>query len=921
MDLTRRLANLITRHWLWVLVAWGVLLVAARLVAPPWDQVTEDGDFQYLPTECPSVAGQEVLETRFPNLFARSHMVVIVGRHEPPGSEIDLAAAYDVARRLTLIAGDSFVARAEQATGDERERLARTAFEHYGRALSLTQALYETRPSDAEDAPPWLVPNQPSPIARCLLARSWAMELAGDASQADELRETAVDLDPAIEQVTRPDATSGFPIEKVWTWRTEGIGSALMDLRDSVAIARLIVLHLDSEFLEVRNVELFQRVQGELDEVRAWVKLHSDDPPEIGISGSAAVGSDLLAASAEAVSNTEWTTIVFVTVILALVYRAPLMILVPLITIGVSLDVALRLLALATQVDVWTGWEWWGFAVFKTTRIFVVVILFGAGTDFCLFLIARTRENSAGDRDRRIAIAESLTQVGPAIMASALTTVLGLGMMAFAQFGKLQLSGPAIGIALLVSLAACLTLTPALLVGLSRWLFWPGKLPPEMDEGSSQLPPGLWSRLSGWVVAHPGKWLLGALVVLVPFAWHGWHQQSKVTYDLLAGLDAERPSRQGTDMLRSHFPIGESGPIVILAELPESTQAWGDGRLTPPAFTAAGELAVELEQLPHVQYVRSPEAPLGHRGSATGISQASIKSLDSIHALFAAPPVQNAASGDLGAVIRFDAVLDTDAFSPEATATIDQLLDRLKDKADSADSFWSQARFSVAGTSAAVHDLREVTVADSWRIEWLTVLAVYLVLVVILRHPITCAYMILSVVFSYLVTVGLADLAFSWAYGDNYVGLEWKVPLFLFVILVAVGEDYNVYLASRVFEEQRRHGPLLGLRLAMSRTGGIISSCGAIMAGTFVSMTSPAWHHALPAWLGPLKDWLTPSGGSLQGMIQMGVALTIGVLLDTFVVRPLLLPAYLAMVARFYPRPEHSRPSSSDDVATLEPPA
>jgi RND superfamily putative drug exporter len=150
---------------------------------------------------------------------------------------------------------------------------------------------------------------------------------------------------------------------------------------------------------------------------------------------------------------------------------------------------------------------------------------------------------------------------------------------------------------------------------------------------------------------------------------------------------------------------------------------------------------------------------------------------------------------------------------------------------------------------------------------------VFAILVVLLRQFILPVYLLLSVLFSYYTTLGVSFAVF-WALDPHeFTGIDWKVAIFLFTILIAVGEDYNIIMITRIGEEERAHGPLRGITEALDRTGPIISSCGIIMAGTFASLLA----------------------GSLTEMKQLGFALSFGVLLDTFVVRPVLVPAFLIL--------------------------
>ncbi len=134
------------------------------------------------------------------------------------------------------------------------------------------------------------------------------------------------------------------------------------------------------------------------------------------------------------------------------------------------------------------------------------------------------------------------------------------------------------------------------------------------------------------------------------------------------------------------------------------------------------------------------------------------------------------------------------------------------------DPAWKGARFELAGTTPGMFDLERITNSDRTRIQVLVLTAVYLVLLVLLRRPIDCTYLILTVLLSYWATIGLTQMFFEWLYGDSFHGLDWKVPIFLFVILIAIGQDYNIYLATRVYEEQAKLGKVNGLRHAVVQT-------------------------------------------------------------------------------------------------------
>jgi RND superfamily putative drug exporter len=652
----------------------------------------------------------------------------------------------------------------------------------------------------------------------------------------------------------------------------------------------LIQLSLATPYLAVQTRTTVDRAE---EVARAVLASAGPDAPQLYITGPAGIGRDLVRASAESLDHTTLATVTLVVVVLLLVYRSPLLALVPLVTIGVSVWVALSLLALVTLIP--------GVHLVNISQVFAVVILFGAGTDYCLFLISRYREELESGRPGPTALQRGVRAVGGALAASAGTVVCGLGLMGFAEFAKVRCAGPVIALGLAVGLAASLTLTPALLRLCGRAAFWPGRIQtrrrgdretrgltaPCLPVSSS---PGLsdfWDRVSRLVVARPGWVFAAALAVLVPFAGLGlW---VRPTFSPIGDLAPSSGSVQGLEAIRRHFNPGETGPLTVLLA---SDTDWD---------TAAGRALIRhlsrgFGHLDNVAEVRSLTQPLGRPlralsaagpapGLLTGLLQWSGPGGGFINPLKAAREHYLAARPE-GAgprhVTRLDVVLKSDPFAPESVETLETVETWLRDFLPERTAAIGPVRAEVYGVTVHTRDLATVIERDRLRVNGLVLGGIFLILLVLVRRLWLAGYLLATVLLSYYATLGLTAL-FAAAWGGKPLGeVEWRVPFFLFTILVAVGEDYNILMVTRVLQERKRHGGAEGVRRGLARTGGTITACGVIMAGTFATL--------MLAGLGTL--------------VQIGFALGVGVLLDTLLIRPFLVPAFLLLVWRATERPD-----------------
>ncbi|HEV7282354.1 MAG TPA: MMPL family transporter [Pirellulaceae bacterium] len=912
----RRLGEFVARYpWL-VVGAWVALAVGVWFAAPNWDAVAHDSDFDSLPEGLPSTKGEALLRQAFPGDRGRSSIALVFHRHGKELTAQDIYLIQDATADFLAGLGDrGFPAQNSKARGAAEASAPDSAIAYEDAVAAYRDAIaaLDGVIDQLADRPAQTAWEEDAVARRATLFRKLATlhRIAGNEEArrdiAIEARALGIDLKKET-PLERAAWAEKWELADVWSPAHSLYGSKLVSPKGD---ARLIVLQLSREFAATRNIELLDELEAFLGNLRSRAKERTEPGLDVAYTGTAAIGGEMLRSAAASIRQTELITIVMVIGFLAMIYRSPTLILAPLLTLGIALVVALATIAAVAAVWAVTLDSIFEYRIYATTRIFVVVILLGAGTDYCLFLIARYREAMQTSPTRREALVSAMGGVGGALVASAMTTILGLSTMLFSEFGKIASSGPTIAVSLAIGLFACLTLTPALLAILGPLAFWNG-LPRNLSrarlaqaEERTRLPTGdgfserFWGRVADAVLKRPALILFAAVAVFAPAFWNGLSQGDKTSYDITSQIDPSRPARQGLRIVERYFPVGRSSPITVIVKNSDADFLSPDGRR-------------ELERLasqlygPGVATVYSLADPMGQKSTEEGSDAESSggSSLFSAsawrrwtmrsHRLAEKAYVSGTQPGGHD-VTRFEVILALPPTSNEAIGTLGEMESRLQALTRQEGSFWDDATFAFAGATASLRDLKEVTRSDTFRIQILTVLAVYAVLFFLLWRPVVSAYMILSVLWSFFVTLGMTDWFFAWRYGDTYDGLDWKLPLFLFVILVAVGEDYNVYLAARVEEERKLRGSREGLRAAMIRTGGIVTSCGIIMAATFFSMTAADWLPTLVHIFPSLVKRFPELSSGLRSVTQMGFALSLGILIDTLLVRTVLLPAFLAI--------------------------
>jgi putative drug exporter of the RND superfamily len=503
-------------------------------------------------------------------------------------------------------------------------------------------------------------------------------------------------------------------------------------------------------------------------------------------------------------------TVLLVLVLLGAIYRSVLVALTPLIVVFFAYTVTQALVyALAKS----------GATVSSNSTSILIVLMFGVGTDYCLLLVSRYREELRRIDDKHDAMARALRRAGPAILASGLTVSLAMLTLALADNKNTSSLGPVAAIAVFTAMVAGLTLLPTMLTIFGRRGFWPRRSVVAYDpEHPSVGGQGAWRRFGDRVLQRPGMALVTTGVIFI--AGSLGLLAYKVDYSTTSFFKHSVEAVEGFDVLRTAFPAGTLAPTTVLVESPSG----------PVTAADISEVETRLRNVNGVAAARD-----------TGLRSTN------------------------GQIAEVDAILSKDPLDKSGLDVVPRMRDAVSDLPSSVTAL-------VGGTSAINYDVDQANQRDMEIIVPLALLVMAVILAILLQALVAPLVLLASVILSFGCTLGISILFIRHVVGD--AGFDSSIPLFAFIFLVALGIDYTIFLMARVREEARRHGTREGMLRAIAATGPVITSAGVILAGTFsVLMTLP-----------------------VSFTFDLGLMVALGILLDTFIVRTIMVPAAVEVI-------------------------
>ncbi|MFK3678405.1 MMPL family transporter [Microbacterium sp. NPDC090218] len=466
------------------------------------------------------------------------------------------------------------------------------------------------------------------------------------------------------------------------------------------------------------------------------------------------------------------------------------------------------------------------------TQGILFILVIGAATDYALLFVARFREELRVSQDKGVAVLAAWKGSVEPIAASGGTVIAGLLCLLLSDLKSNSTLGPVAAIGIVFAMLSALTLLPSLLLLFGRAVFWPRRPrfePQVVAAEHGMRTTGLWARLAGIIKRRPRAiWIVTTLVLLLGAAGVTQLDANGVPQsDLVLGASE---ARDGQVALGEHFPGGSGSPVYVVVD-EDRLQDAADVLLANDGIDAVSVTAADSP---------SGSAPVTEDG-ITAVGPPGTPA-----------PAPTTVDGD----VLLQGTLTDAADSDAAASTVRELRTEL----DGMDTL-------VGGVTATSIDTNDASIHDRNLIIPVILVVIMFILMLLLRSVLAPVLLILTTVLSFGTAMGVSAIVFNGIFA--FPGADPAVPLFGFVFLVALGIDYNIFLMTRVREESKAHGTREGILRGLSITGGVITSAGLVLAATFAALS------VIP----------------ILFLVQLAFIVAFGVLLDTFVVRSLLVPA------------------------------
>lgn len=566
-----------------------------------------------------------------------------------------------------------------------------------------------------------------------------------------------------------------------------------------------------------------------LEAIREQIGSVGLDHVQFEITGPAGISADTISLFRNADFVLMIATIGLIFIILIAIYRSPLLAITPLIIAGIVYGLVDRLIGLAGKN------EW--FAVDSSAVSIMLVLLFAVLTDYSLFVFSRYREELRKQHSKYDSMREAIHHVSEPIFFSGGTIFLAMLTLFLLVFEPYNHFAPVFTVAVIVILFAGLTLIPSIFALMGRKAFWP--FIPTFDPEHKRKN-GIWSKISRLVLKRPG--ILATVLIVILLAGVVNATQMKFSFNLMNSFPEDISSRQGFELLADHYPPGELAPVTMLLQ--------ADDQIDPEQTF--------LQKIKNIQ---------NELIAQDGLISVTPQLTDDIVQGDAELP-RDFISED-GQAIQMQIVLADHPYESAALDTVHQLRDQASTLLDAQNLSAEQYELHYAGQTAVQLDVRKMNQRDMIVLFSLVTVLLTIVIGFQTKSIRVSLLMMATILLSYFATLG-----FGWWIFEHLMDLEaisYRLPVYTFVFMVALGIDYNIMLVSRIRERATELPWKNAVSEGVALSGGVISSAGVILAATFsVLMTQP-----------------------LQELFLFGFTMAIGILLDTFLIRGILLPSLL----------------------------